>query len=104
MMTNEQYREVCMGKFDAMSHQLNERARVNIDKYRKANHTLRILDENGDPVIGAKVHVNQKNHDFKHGANLFMLDEYKDAEINARYRDTFARYFNLPSSPFKSIS
>ena len=89
-----------MGKFDAMSHQLNERARVNIDKYRKVNHTLRILDENGDPVIGAKVHVNQKNHDFKHGANLFMLDEYKDAEINARYRDTFARYFNLATVPF----
>ncbi len=99
-MTNEQFRTVCMEKFDAKSHELNERARTNIEKYRKTNHTLRILDENGVPVIGARVHINQKTHDFKHGANIFMLDEYKDEEINARYRDTFAKYFNLATVPF----
>lgn len=99
-MTSEQFRAVCMEKFEARSHMINERARTNIEKYRKTNHTLRILDENGAPVVGARIHINQKSHDFKHGANLFMLDEYKEQEINARYRDTFAEYFNLATVPF----
>ncbi len=99
-MTNEQFRAVCMEKFDKRSHELNERARVNIEKYRKTDHTLRILDENGSPVAGERVRVKQTSHEFKHGANIFMLDEYKDEEINARYRDTFARYFNLATVPF----
>ena len=99
-MTNEQYREACMEKFDAMSHELSERARVNIEKYRKGDHTLRILDENGAPVVGARVKVTQKDHDFKHGANIFMLDEYEDNEINERYRDQFAKHFNLATVPF----
>ena len=99
-MTNEQYREACMKKFDAMSHELGERARVNIETYRKGDHTLRILDGNGAPVVGARVRVTQKDHDFKHGANIFMLDEYEDNEINERYRDQFAKYFNLATVPF----
>ncbi len=99
-MTTAEFRSVCMEKFEAKAHYLNERARTNIEKYRKADHALRLLDSNGEPLRGVRVRVEQTSHDFKHGANIFMLDEFEEAEINARYRDTFSKYFNLATVPF----
>ncbi|MBE6675186.1 MAG: hypothetical protein E7596_08805, partial [Ruminococcaceae bacterium] len=47
----------------------------NIEKYRKGNMTVSVIDENGNAVHNAKIKVNQIKHEFKFGANLFMLDE-----------------------------
>ncbi len=99
-MTNREFRALCMEKFDAKSHELNARAKKNIEAYRKTGHTLRLLDQNGIPVSGARIRVIQKTHDFRHGANIFMLDEFREQESNERYRALFAQYFNLATVPF----
>ena len=99
-MTIAEYREVCMKKFLEKEEKLKERAEQNIEKYRKGTHTLRLLGKDGQPIAGAQVRVKQQSHDFKYGANLFMLDEFEDPVTNARYREQFAQYFNLGTVPF----
>lgn len=61
---------------------------------------MRLTDENGKPVAGKKIKLTQKTHDFKYGANIFMLDEFKDEADNAEYRRFFKEYFNLATVPF----
>ncbi len=99
-MTLEEFREACMGKFDANSQALKERSTKNIEQYRKGDRTLRFVDKDGNPISGLTVNITQKEHDFKHGANIFLLDEFGDEKRNKLYRDTFAEYFNLATLPF----
>ncbi|MBQ8213579.1 MAG: endo-1,4-beta-xylanase [Clostridia bacterium] len=99
-MTIAEFRAACMEKFDAASHELNARAKTNIEKYRKGERTLRLIDKDGKPLSGARVKVTQKTHDFKYGANIFLLDEFESADTNRRYREQFAQYFNLATVPF----
>ena len=61
---------------------------------------MRLTDENGKPLSGKKIKLTQKTHDFKYGANIFMLDEFKDEADNAEYRRFFKEYFNLATVPF----
>ena len=99
-MTIAEFRAACMEKFEANSHASGERARKNIEQYRKGDRTLRLIDGDGKPLAGVRVKVSQKTHDFKHGANIFLLDEFGDDLRNQRYRDQFASYFDLATVPF----
>ena len=99
-MTVAEFRAKLMDQLDAHGDEINAQAQANIEQYRKRAHKIRILDKNGKPVAGAKVHVNQQTHDFKFGANMFMLDEFEDPEVNQRYRETFPKYFNFGTVPF----
>ena len=98
-MTVAEFRAKLMDQLDAHAEEINAQAQANIEQYRKGKHKIRILDKDGKPVAGAKVHVDQKTHDFKFGANMFMLDEFEDPEVNQRYRETFAKYFNFGTVP-----
>ncbi len=71
-----------------------------IERNRKGFCKLRFVREDGTPIVGAKVTVTQDTHDFKYGANIFMLDEFKEEKDNAAYRNMFYRYFNLATVPF----
>ncbi len=57
-------------------------------------------DERGNPLKGKKVTVRQRTHDFKFGANIFLLDEFKEDWKNKAYRKMFKEYFNLATVPF----
>lgn len=46
------------------------------------------------------VEVEQTNHEFRFGANIFMLDEFESEEKNKIYREKFAELFNLATVPF----
>ena len=72
----------------------------NIEKYRKGNMSLRITDKNGNAVSDAKIRIKQKNHDFKFGANIFMLDELETEEKNDLYKEYFKNTFNMATLPF----
>ncbi len=72
----------------------------NIEKYRKGDMTISVVDENGNAVPNAKIKINQINHEFKFGANLFMLDELESDEKNQLYKDYFKRVFNMATLPF----
>ena len=72
----------------------------NIEKYRKGTMTISVIDENGNAVPNAKIKVNQIKHEFKFGANLFLLDELETDEKNKLYTDYFKNIFNMATLPF----
>ena len=69
-------------------------ARASIERIRKAPLTLRVVDAQGKPIRGGKVHVQQQRHAFGFGnilnPNAFQLE----GEDGRRYRETFAEHFN----------
>ena len=61
MMTIADFRAKCMEHFDARKDELNARAETNIEKYRKGDHTIQILDKDGRPAAGVRVNVKLKD-------------------------------------------
>jgi GH35 family endo-1,4-beta-xylanase len=75
----------------------DKRIQDGIEKNRKGNFSLKVAEGK----VGGKIRVRLKNHKFKFGANLFMLDEFPDdSQKNQIYRDTFKDVFNLATLPF----
>lgn len=99
-MTNAEMRNKCLIPFSEQEALYRERIYPNIEKYRKGDFRLNFTDLDGKPLAGVTVEVRQETHDFKYGANLFMLDEFATDAENAAYRDLFHRHFNLATVPF----
>lgn len=77
------------------------RVRAGIEENRKGSATILFEDAEGRPCETTHVEIRQKTHDFKYGANLFMLGEFPDsADKNALYEELFAGAFNLATLPF----
>ncbi len=79
---------------------MKERINSGIELNRKGYANILLTDEEGRPLKGAKVKIKLKNHEFKHGANLFMLDEFENDEKNQKYKEYFSDTFNLATLPF----
>ena len=92
-------RRKILEKFESQSEFLKAKVDVGIENNRKGYGTLEIKSE-GTPVAGAKVHLKQKTHEFKYGANIFMLDEMETEEKNKKYREYFKDCFNMATLPF----
>ena len=86
--------------FDKQREATEKRISADIEKYRKGNLEIIVTDKNGKPVPGVKVEAVQKSHEFKFGANLFMLDELETEEKNQKYKEHFADIFNIATLPF----
>lgn len=67
---------------------------------RKGACKIFVADEKGVPVSNLKVEVFQKTHDFKYGANIFMLDQLETEEKNKKYKEHFKNLFNIATLPF----
>lgn len=66
-----------------------------IEKYRKGNLTIQVMDQNGKPVAGADVTVRLKKHDFGWGTATTSQRVLDTLDPNsARYRDALLRNFN----------
>ena len=100
MMTAQEKRELYMKAYNEHKDEVDARIAEGIEKNRKGWCKVRLTDENGKPLSGKKIKLTQKTHDFKYGANIFMLDEFKDEADNAEYRRFFKEYFNLATVPF----
>ncbi len=100
MLNPKENREIWMKAATEHKDLLEGRAAEAIEKYRKGWCKLRFVDEEGKPIAGKKVTVNQQTHDFKYGANIFMLDEFDNEADNKTYRENFKKYFNLATVPF----
>ena len=72
----------------------------NIEKYRKTDGILTVTDSTGKPRSGVSLKLTHKKHEFKFGANLFMLDELETPEKNALYKKYFAETFSMATLPF----
>ena len=99
-LTIEEKRDLFMGAYERQKDAVDARIADGIEKNRKGFCQIRFTDENGNPVAGKKVKLTQKSHDFKYGANIFLLDEFESEADNAEYRRMFKEYFNLATVPF----
>lgn len=86
--------------FEQQKEYTDKRISEGIEKYRKGTAEMVLTDGNGNPIPNAKIRVIQKRHEFKFGANLFMLDEFENAEKNEKYKNYFADLFNMATLPF----
>ena len=55
-----------------------------IEQHRKGDGRIKLVDQNGKPLSGVKVKLTQKSHQFRFGANIFMLDELETEEKNVK--------------------
>lgn len=71
-----------------------------IEKHRKMEAKIRILDASGRPVPRVKVSLEQTSHDFLFGCNIYMFDRYRNEAQNAAYKQRFAELFNYATVGF----
>ncbi len=79
---------------------MEDRIASGIEANRKGLGKLKFVDGEGNPVTGVHAEIRQKTHDFRFGANLFMLDELETEEKNTAYQERFCELFNLATLPF----
>ena len=93
-------RKEVLRPFEEKKDFMNDRIASGIEANRKGFAFLNLTDEKGEPVKNAEVKITQKTHDFKYGANLFMLEEFQKQEQNEKYKKYFADAFNIATLPF----
>ena len=86
--------------FEENKEYIDKRISEGIEKSRKGKATLRVVDTNGNVINDARVEIKQISHEFKYGANIFMLDEFECEEKNKIYREHFKEICNIATLPF----
>ncbi|MCH5374037.1 MAG: endo-1,4-beta-xylanase [Planctomycetes bacterium] len=81
---------------DSLWQQASER----IEKHRKRETNVQIVDRDGHPVAGAKLHFEQTRHAFLFGCNIFNWGRTGDDELESAYRQRYADVFNYATLPF----
>jgi len=79
--------------YDALLPEIN----ANIEKYRKGNFKIKVINKDGTPVK-AKVRVEQKTHAFDFGTSALMIGAMGDKEME--YRDAISNLFNFITTTF----
>ena len=77
---------------------IQKRIDAGIEKNRKSDAVLTVLDSAGKPVAGAEVKITQKSHEFLFGCNIFVLGQMKEKE--QAYEDAFLKLFNFATTAF----
>ena len=80
--------------------EVSEKIKENIRVNRCGDFEIAFVDATGKPIVGKTVEIKQIAHSFKFGANCFMVDELETDEKNRRYRESFAKVFNIATLPF----
>ena len=92
-------RDIALRYFDEQKEENARRTAEDTEKYRKGD--CEIIFESAGALPGEiTVEAKQTSHEFKFGANLFMLDEFSSPGDNAIYREKFPELFNLATLPF----
>lgn len=92
--------EKILKPFEENKAYMEDRIASGIEANRKGLAQLVFVDKDGNPVPNVHVEVRQKTHDFRFGANCFMLDELETDEKNEEYKKRFKELFNLATIPF----
>lgn len=73
-----------------------------IDKVRKGEVSVAVVDEEGNPVRDARVYYEQQSHDFLFGSNLSPLGikEGGPNAINQQWAESYMALFNYGTLPF----
>ena len=75
-------------------------ADARIEKHRKADVTVSVVDASGRPLAGAEVRVEMTRHAFLFGSNIFKWGKCPDANSEAAYRKRYADLLNYATLPF----
>jgi GH35 family endo-1,4-beta-xylanase len=75
-------------------------ANQRIERHRKAEVVIEVVDAGGRPVSNAGIHLQQTRHAFLFGSNIFNWDGIADASLQREYRDRFAEFLNFATLPF----
>lgn len=87
--------------FRRRAAETDARVKAGIEANRKGPMMFKLIDKDGKPLRNVRLKVTQKTHDFKYGADIFMLDEIADDKAkNEAYKERFAAAFNLATLPF----
>lgn len=86
--------------FEQQKEYTDRKISEGIERYRKGNSKIILTDENGNTIEGAKIKITQKSHEFRFGANIFMLDQLETEKKNEDYKKYFADIFNMATLPF----
>jgi len=77
-----------------------EGANDRIHEHRMGDAIVTVTDSDGKPVADAQVTVQQTNHAFLFGCNIFNLGHYEDDEKNRIYEERFSALLNYATLPF----
>ncbi len=77
-----------------------EQIQARIEKYRKGDLTVKVVDAAGKPVPNAQVQVTQTRHAFLFGCNFFNLNPTDTSPAQKAYEGEFAALFNYATLPF----
>ncbi len=77
-----------------------------IERIRKGDFALRVVDESGEPVHGARVRIEQRRQAFHFGSALQFARLVNDSPENQRYREKVLELFNAasPENDLKWVS
>ncbi len=87
-------------KYEKQWAAVADRIEQNIEKHRKGDAAIEVLDAAGKPVPGARLSVRQTGHEFLFGCNAFVLGQLDTPELNRKYEEAFVRLFNFATVPF----
>jgi GH35 family endo-1,4-beta-xylanase len=75
-------------------------AESRIDRHRRTDVSVEVLDPDGRPLADAVVHLEQTRHAFLFGCNIYAFGRTGDDALESSYRTRFARLFNFATLPF----
>jgi hypothetical protein len=68
-----------------------------IERNRKGDVVIRVVDTNGHPIPHARVTIEQTRHEFLFGCNIYGFDQFKTPAETEDYKRRFAELFNSPT-------
>jgi len=77
-----------------------KQAAIDIEKNRKRDAVVRILDAGGKGVPAAAVKIEHIRHDFLFGCNIYMFDRFAAPKENETYKRRFRELFNAATTGF----
>jgi len=82
-------------------NEILDQAEDRIEKHRKGDAVLKLAGPDGNPLQnGLAVKIQQKQHNFLFGCNIFKLHRCRTPEDNAAYEKRFAALLNFATLPF----
>jgi GH35 family endo-1,4-beta-xylanase len=75
-------------------------AEARIEKYRKADGVVRVVDREGEPVAGVRIHIEQTRHAFLFGCNAFPVLGHADPKREETYQRRFTDLLNYATLGF----
>jgi len=83
-----------------LEQEILKQAERDIERYRKSDVLIKVLDAEGKPLRGAQIEVHQISRDFLFGCNFFGYGFLGSEERNEKYAQAFLNLFNYATVPF----